>query len=415
VGVGRRGARRFSGRVIPLAIFVVLAVGAGTTAAESSAPNSLSCAQLNGIVSSARDTFSHDNFPKAPDFPGVAVAVAMPAGVSGTPRSCTYEFGKSDYRTGAAVTAQTQFEIASLTKIFTAALYANALQQRKMKASDLVRKYLPAGDTAPACGGNRMNVGELANHRSGLPLDPSGYVLSTHAGYTVSQLFGALKAAHLASCPGTGWLYSDFGFGLLGQLVLRAQHASVGNTAKSQGQAFGNLVAGTITRPLHMGETELEPLGPDSRLATGYHSVGHSAPRWDNLGAMAPGGGLVSSIADMSNFLTAALGNGPSAVVKLLAATEQRVAAGPQGRFQMGLAWQIYTQSWYPAPYMVKFGGSAGMHSVIVIAPKLHTGIVILTNGPASPLYPAELILHSITPHSGNPPRPGANPPGATG
>lgn len=375
----------------------------------------LRCSEIRPFVVSAYDKFKAKNF-----VPGMAVAVVLPEhkfrkGIRPPVHSCLYHFGSANVSTRAAVTNRTQFEIASQTKLFTAAALADALARKKMVLAAPVQSYLPPGTIAPTepCTSSHqlplMSVLDLATHRSGLPLNPSGYG-ADHPGFALGTLYSDLSSVPLLFCPDGGWSYSNFGFGLLGNLVLRADGIHVGSTAMSQGAAFGRLVHRLVIEPLRMTETRLEI--PTANRAVPYIGPGAPAPYWNNTGALAPAGGLIASISDMGRFLRANLGTGPKAVVKLLATTHQKVAPGG-GSVGMGLAWQIYKLPWYPATYLYKAGGATGMHSDSYLVPSFYIGVTVLTNGPNSPDYAAKLILHALTPNSPTPsPTPTENPGG---
>ena len=94
-----------------------------------------------------------------------------------------------------------------------------------------------------------------------------------------SQDAGALEFA-----PGSHWLYSDFGFGLLGTLM--ADKIIPGQ----EKPPFAAAVAREITDPLGMMGTVIETKATD--LAVPYYLDGTRAPLWNNTGAIAGGGGL---------------------------------------------------------------------------------------------------------------------------
>jgi CubicO group peptidase (beta-lactamase class C family) len=256
-----------------------------------------------------------------------------------------------------------------------------------------------------------MTLQDLVTHHSGLPDDPASYPPLRFT-YTLHELYSDLDDAALVGCPGDRYAYSNFGFGLLGQLILSVEGIPVGSSAISQGQAFGQLVAGVITGPLGMRATGLEPLGADPQIAVPYASSASTpVQRWDDVGALTADGGLVSTVPNLERLLKAALGEGPRGLVRWLAATERPLAPGAAPGYRMGMAWQLETGNWYPRTYLVKDGLSDGMSSYVAIVRSKHIGVVVLADQGASvPDYLGELILHAITPGSRAPAPPQPTP-----
>jgi CubicO group peptidase (beta-lactamase class C family) len=64
-------------------------------------------------------------------------------------------------------TADTEFEIGSITKTFTATLLAWADQQGRMRIDDPLAKFAPS--RIPSWQGQPIRLGQLADHTAGLP------------------------------------------------------------------------------------------------------------------------------------------------------------------------------------------------------------------------------------------------------
>ena len=74
---------------------------------------------------------------------------------------------------GPEITAETIFEIGSITKVFTALLLADMVERGEVALDDPVRKYLPNGVTVPSRSRRDITLADLATHTSGLPRDPT--------------------------------------------------------------------------------------------------------------------------------------------------------------------------------------------------------------------------------------------------
>jgi CubicO group peptidase (beta-lactamase class C family) len=402
-------------------------VGRDKTPTAATTPKSkwvVSSAQVRSAVKAVDREFTANNF-----VPGMSIAVVSPTN-SGTLRTRIYAFGYANLATSTWVTANTQFEIGSETKVFTAALLANAIANTPLKESDSLLSRLrgvrvPTATASSSCQ-QPITIADLATHNSGLRRDPANYpgngTPTARADYTPAMLLHALETTQLEACPGTTWIYSNFAFGLLGLVLSRVDG----------GMSFRRLISTQITGPLGMPATMLET--QTKELATGYltrcdaaglppcvapppHPVcpcfarernggaqvraasaglmGIPGSPWDNDGAMAPGGGLISSITDMATFVRAELGQGPAATVAAMRVTQQPVpGAIGATNMQMGLGWQVYRSS--AGNYLLKNGGTRDMDSATVIVPTAEVGVTVLSNGPVNATGVPEHIIQRL-------------------
>ena len=117
-----------------------------------------------------------------------------------------------------AVTAQTIFDIASLTKVVSTTATAMLLFQRRLLDLDLpIGELLPGFVVGRAAGeqAHRVTVRHLLAHNSGLP----GYVEFFRSVRTPPALFRACLELPLEAVPGQRAEYSDPGFILLGKAL----------------------------------------------------------------------------------------------------------------------------------------------------------------------------------------------------
>ena len=109
-----------------------------------------------GLARTLQNTL--DRIRESQGTPGAAVAVVMPgAGVwSGTS-------GQADPRRHRKVTGRTLFAVASVTKLFVAALTLRLAEDGALRLDDPVSRWVPEFRDA-----GRITVGQLLGHRSGL-------------------------------------------------------------------------------------------------------------------------------------------------------------------------------------------------------------------------------------------------------
>lgn len=188
------------------------------------------------------------------------------------------------------------FEIGSISKVFTGLLLADAVESGKLQLdttlAELLGKELKFAD--PKVG--RITLLQLATHTSGLPRLPDNMGPSPdtaddpYAAYDRKLARAYLTKAKLAGEPPYPAAYSNYGMGLLGDLL-----------AEASGKSWEELVKEKITGPLGMPDTVvLLDDEQKSRLAPPY--AGSKANHSWTFQAMAGAGGLRSTASDMLRF-----------------------------------------------------------------------------------------------------------------
>ena len=274
----------------------------------------------------------------------------------------------------------TEFEIGSVTKTFTAALFADAITRGEVTAEQPLGELLDLGDTAAAS----ITLEQLATHTSGLPRLPLS--LGTFVGALWSQFSAGdpytadvdqLVAQARATTPGEPGTvqYSNFGMALLGQALAAAADTE-----------YASLVAERLTGPLGMDASYLpvETSGLKTDAPTGYTASGRSAKAW-TLKANAPAGGLRSTATDMALYARALLdGTAPG-----IAALEPTTDAG--GGDRIGYAWftsilrsTTTGKNTSETPFTWHNGMTGGYAAFIGLDFEAGRAIVVLSNTAAS-------------------------------
>jgi CubicO group peptidase (beta-lactamase class C family) len=256
-------------------------------------------------------------------FPGCAFGILAGGkselGQTGT--IFTDALGRFTYDEGAPpVTAETAFDVASLTKVVATTAAAMLLHQRGRLNLDLpLAGLLP--DFVAGCEANdparRVTLRHLLAHSSGLP----GYVEFFRTARTPEALLDACLRLPLQAEPGTRAEYSDPGFILLGKALETTIHGTVihetvmPGTVKKESLDIENLAswtAGEIFRPLAMTSTRFRP--PESTRAeipptemddTFRHRRIQGEVQDENafvLGGVAGHAGLFSNVPDLLRF-----------------------------------------------------------------------------------------------------------------
>lgn len=174
--------------------------------------------------------------------PGIVAAAGRGPSVLGT-----WTAGRADTVTGAPVTPETVFDLASLTKVVSTTTLVLSLA-----GSGALDLDAPASYYLPRVPWEAVTIRRLLSHTSGLPPTVTFYETCSSR----SALLDALFATPLEAPPGTRAAYSDLGFMALGEVVSRVCGLDLD-------VAFQSLVA----RPLGLTATGYLPSGPPSRFA----------------------------------------------------------------------------------------------------------------------------------------------------
>jgi CubicO group peptidase (beta-lactamase class C family) len=316
-------------------------------------------------VQTAIDTWNRDK-------PG-GVAVAW-VDESGVKFFQTGRFAKTDDR---PVTPDTQFEIGSVTKVFTSLLLAESERAGKVNRDDPVTKYLKVSAAPEGLARlEKITLLMLATHTSGLPRLPPNIapadMRDPYADYTREKLLAGLAMSAANVKAPADYAYSNYGAGVLGQAL-----------AAAWGQSYTDALRQHVLDPLGMAQTTLGLTGAVAagNMAPGHGEGGKPVANW-TFDAIAPAGTLRSSARDMALFLQACLGLRQTPLAASFAATEQsqRPLVGLVG--SIGLGWHLTADD---PPIIWHNGGTGGYRSFIGFDPRGKCGLVVLVNTSQSP------------------------------
>jgi CubicO group peptidase (beta-lactamase class C family) len=175
-------------------------------------------------------------------------------------------YGRADVENDAPLTTGHTFQLASITKQFTAAAVLALVQDGRVALDSAVTRYLPDAPVRALLRGRRVTVRQLLSHTAGLPdyADvPRGRALGPlHP--RPDALLGRVRDVPFSFAPGDQLRYSNTGFVLAGQLIERVT-----------GRPYAAFVEGRVLRPA--GVTRAHFCDPERlvpRLARGYAAGG---------------------------------------------------------------------------------------------------------------------------------------------
>jgi serine-type D-Ala-D-Ala carboxypeptidase/endopeptidase len=266
--------------------------------------------------------------------------------------------------------ADTVFEIGSITKVFTALLFADMVLRGEVAADDPAAKFLPASVKMPDFEGAPITLMDLATYTSGLPRMPSNFApkdwSNPYIDYTAERLYDYLSNHKLGFKPGTHYEYANLGFGLLGHILeLRA------------GKSYEELVVSRICAPLGMDDTRITLTSSmKQRLAQGHNAGLAPVPNWD-YSAFAGAGAFRSTANDLLKFLQMCLDSGdtPVAAAQKMALSERRPQADQR---DVALGW--FVSSRFDDELIWKSGGTGGYAIFIGYSTKTRRNRILLSN-----------------------------------
>ena len=168
--------------------------------------------------------------------------------------------GTADLATGAPLTTATRFDIASLTKQFTATAILMLQRQGALSLSDQIGSYVPGLPSTV----RSITLDALMHHTSHIPdywikLGEWGYGFTTPA--TQADAVKAIAAVSRLD-KGTGYLYSNSNYILLAEVI----------TAVT-GVPYAQYLTDTIFTPLGLN-IEIDPVLQAPDIAVGYDDNG---------------------------------------------------------------------------------------------------------------------------------------------
>ena len=225
-----------------------------------------------------------------------------------------------------------RFEIGSVTKTFTALVLAWLEGQGELDANERLLDVLPTRGRLRDAAVRRIQLRDLASHTAGLPRLPPQFwpraLLRADNPYARTEpgdLVRWLRRTRLRSAPGDAYLYSNFGYALLGQAL-----------SNRTGLAFSTLVERNVCGPLQLASVSTATREGDLH---GYSGSGDVQAHWQ-LDAFEPAGGLRAAVGDIVTFLEAQLVPPPGSLGAAIQATHHiRSRLGTDMGVSLGWHW----------------------------------------------------------------------------
>jgi CubicO group peptidase (beta-lactamase class C family) len=310
------------------------------------------------------------------DVPGVGVAVIADGEVL-----FAEGFGTRDVASGAPVTGQTLFPIASDTKCFTAATLCALADEGLVDLDAPVREYVPWFRMHDQHATELVSARDLLSHRTGLPRHDFVWY-GEGLDLTLEDVTRALRHLPLSKQVRQTWQYNNNCFNVAGYL-----------TEQLTGLSWSEAVRSRILDPLGMKATGFDAREvADGDFATPYNKIkgelkAQVLPASDKLG---PPGGIVSNAEDMARWVLARLGKevdgtrvlSDGALAQLHTPTMIGGTLGSNYPERQSLGYGLGCQvEAYRGHRIVRHGGNlVGYSSDVCVAPSLDAAVVVMTN-----------------------------------
>ena len=203
----------------------------------------------------------------------------------------TKGFGYADLENRVPVTPGTLFRMASVTKPMTASGIVKLAEGGKLNIDDPVRKYVPYFPEKKW----PVTIRHLLGHMGGISHYRDENVelhLKTH--HNTRRAIDIFKDWELEAEPGTRFIYSSYGYNLLGAVIEGAS-----------GQSFARYMTENIWKPLSMNHTRMDIADEIIPNRTrGYRIIDGSIKNCEfvDISSRFGGGGTLASVTDMLNF-----------------------------------------------------------------------------------------------------------------
>lgn len=307
--------------------------------------------------------------------PGVVVWSAGPAGP-------TYAVaGFSDSASSIPLTPTDAFRAGSITKILTATLIMQLMEEGALTLDDTLGRWLP-DVAANLPNGDIITLRQLLNHTAGVV----DYTTDADFMQAISDdpdrvwqprdLVATIYDHDAEFVAGSSFSYSNTGYVLLGMVIEAAT-----------GQAYVEVLHERLLEPFGMVNTYLaDAEEPTSTEVVGFSTSGAGLVHGSSVWAS---GALVTTAPDMAAFMQALFGGQVFQNPRTLTTMQQTVAVAPGAAYGLGM---LYIEDrWWGHD-----GGIMGFSSLVLYDPQRETVVVIWSNIDDSVGVSASAVLAAL-------------------
>ncbi|WP_094821193.1 D-alanyl-D-alanine-carboxypeptidase/endopeptidase AmpH [Bordetella genomosp. 4] len=289
-------------------------------------------------------------------------------------------FGETRPGSGVEPDGDSIVRIGSLSKVLAGDVLAAMVVDKKVSLTSPLADFAPAGISIPVVDQRPVTLLDLATHSAGLPREMPDHASAPdenpYAVYSAQGYWNWFKTNKPAYRPGSVAMYSNFGFGLLGEALAKAGQAP-----------YADLLKQYVTGPLNMADT-VGRLSPQqqSRMLQGIDLDGTPAKPWETPPILDAGGGMHSTANDMVRWMKWHLSNAQSgseartlahALYRPNDGLKSAVGVEADSADGMGLGWVVALPRENRPFVLGKSGGLVGFMSYVALSPQRDIGVFV--------------------------------------
>lgn len=294
-------------------------------------------------------------------------------------------FGETATGSGRAPDGDTLMRVGSISKAFCGVALADMAARGELALTDRLADRTGLGVPIPSLGGRDLRLIDLATHSSGLPREVPQAPQppdNPFGGNTRDAQKAGLAGDPLLFPPGTGALYSNWGFDLLGEAL-----------AHTAGKPYAVLLAERVFGPAGMTASRFDlPPGAEATAMQGHFVDGTPMPFAPTPETIECAGGLYTTANDMLAFMRWILSDAADDAEETRAIDRAvwlwRDGLSPVSGLDesggdmdaMGLGWVIRLPEGNMPLTINKTGGLQGMFAYVILAPSRKAGVFAAMN-----------------------------------
>jgi CubicO group peptidase (beta-lactamase class C family) len=285
-------------------------------------------------------------------------------------------FGFRDVENHLPMTPHTLVPLGSASKAFTATAVALLADEGSIALDAPVRAYLPDFSLEDPTASATLTTRDLLTHESGLPRHDFFWY---QAPFSRDELYRRLRFLEPAGRPRARWRYNSLMFVVAGRVV-----------EKVSGERWERFVRARILLPLGMRRTVLsaEAMETDSDHASPYalrEGTVRRIPMLKHSSAIAPAGGVQSSVRDLARWLRFHATRSPALLGERLWRELHRPQAEMPASDQPEVQHPYYALGWIHEryrghPLVVHNGAIDGFTVHLGFLPETGQGVIVLMN-----------------------------------
>jgi len=277
------------------------------------------------------------------------------------------------------VTTDSVFQVGSITKLWTATMIMQLVDEGLLSLDTTISELLPGARLGTADVGDQVTVRHLLTHTSGI--DGDVFTDTGRGDDCVERYVGLLAEVPSVFTPGATYSYCNSGYVLLGRII-----------EVIDGQSWDESLRERLTGPLAATQTVTLPEEAIlRRAAVGHQRCGTPVHVWGLPRSIGPAGLITATPGDLLTFARLHLDGGITADGKRLlseaAVTAMRSACAAIPEFSapgsaIGLGWRL--SRWGNRTIVGHDGDTIGQSAYLRIDPEAGIAACLLTNSAES-------------------------------